>query len=87
MSRSCCDVLRHYRQQRRVAIGDALCGLRQVFRRTVCDFLTVGFVPAIFTTHDRKLRRASLWRVTVLTLALIAFLYAIPYLPVEWMRN
>src|SRR5215470_6546688 len=45
-------ILRHYRQQRRVAIGDALSGLRQIFRRAVCDFLAVGLVPAIFTTHD-----------------------------------
>src|SRR5262245_26620132 len=37
--------------------------------------------------RSRKLQRASLWLVTVLTLILLAFPYAVPYLPVEWMGN
>lgn len=32
---------------------------------------------------SRKLQRVSLWAVTVLTLALIAFPYLVPYLPIE----
>jgi len=52
-------VLRHYGQKRRVAIGDALCGLRQIFRRAVWDFLAVGLVPAIFTTHDLAFQKSE----------------------------
>lgn len=37
--------------------------------------------------RSRKLRRVSLWIVTVLTLILFAFPYVIPYLPVEWVGN
>ncbi len=32
---------------------------------------------------SRKLQRASLWTVTALTLALLAFPYLVPYLPIE----
>lgn len=34
------------------------------------------------TTKSRGLQRASLWVVTILTFALIAFPYLIPYLPI-----
>jgi mercuric ion transport protein len=35
------------------------------------------------TPKSRKLQRVSLWVVAILTLALIAFPYIIPYLPIE----
>jgi len=34
---------------------------------------------------SRKLQRASLWLVSILTLIVIAFPYLIPYLPISWL--
>jgi mercuric ion transport protein len=44
----------------------------------------IGCAPgaACRTPKSRRLQRVSLWVVTILTLALIAFPYLIPYLPI-----
>ena len=78
-----------------LAFAMALLPYRPYFVALTIAFLGVGFysayrrekeecVPgtACATPRNRKLQRASLWVVTILTLALIAFPYLIPYLPI-----
>lgn len=79
-----------------LAFAMALLPYRSYFVALTLVFLGVGFyfayrpeqeecVPgtACATPKSRKLQRVSLWAVTVLTLALLAFPYLIPYLPIE----
>jgi mercuric ion transport protein len=83
-----------------LAFAMSLMPYRSYFVALTLLFLGVGFYfayrpekvecapgTACGSPMSRKLQRASLWVVTVLTLILLAFPYAIPYLPVEWMGN
>ncbi len=79
-----------------LAFAMALMPYRPYFVAFTIAFLAVGFYfayrpekeecapgMACATPKSRKLQRLSLWTVTVLTLALIAFPYLVPYLPIE----
>jgi mercuric ion transport protein len=77
-----------------LAFATALMPYRGYFVAFTVVFLGIGFYfayrpekaecapgAACATPKSRKLQRVSLWVVAVLTLALIAFPYLIPYLP------
>lgn len=79
-----------------LAFAMALLPYRPYFVALTLVFLGVGFYfayrpeqeecvsgTACAAPKSRKLQRVSLWSVTVLTLALLAFPYLIPYLPIE----
>ena len=81
-----------------LAFAMSLMPYRSYFVALTIIFLGIGFYlayrrekvecapgTACGSPRSRKLQRVSLWVVTVLTLILLAFPYAIPYLPVEWM--
>jgi mercuric ion transport protein len=74
----------------------ALMPFRPYFIAINLVFLGIGFYfaylpqreecapgTACATPKSRKLQRISLWLVTILTLALIAFPYLIAYLPIS----
>jgi len=78
-----------------LAFATALMPYRPYFVALTVVFIGAGFYFAYWpqpeqcaprtacaTPKSRKLQRASLWAITLLTLALIAFPYLIPYLPV-----
>ena len=78
-----------------LAFAMALLPYRPYFVALTLVFLGVGFYfayrpeqeecapgTACAAPKSRKLQRVSLWGVTVLTLALLAFPYLIPYLPI-----
>jgi len=77
-----------------LAFATALMPYRPYFVALTVVFLAIGFYfsyrpqtkacepgTACATPQGRKLQRVSLWTITALTLALIAFPYLIPYLP------
>jgi mercuric ion transport protein len=79
-----------------LAFAMALLPYRPYFVALTLVFLGVGFYfayrpeqeecvsgMACAAPKSRKLQRVSLWSITVLTLALLAFPYLIPYLPIE----
>src|SRR5438128_2421391 len=78
-----------------LAFATALMPYRPYFIALTVVFLGAGFYfayrrqpepcapgTACAAPKSRKLQRASLWAMTLLTLALIAFPYLLPYLPV-----
>jgi len=78
-----------------LAFAMELMPYRPYFIALTVAFLGAGFYfvyrpeqacapgTACATSKSRKLQRVSLWVVTILTLALVAFPYLLPYLPVE----
>jgi len=78
-----------------LAFATALMPYRPYFIVLTVVFLCAGFYfayrplqvscepgTACVTPRNRRLQRASLWVIAVLTLALIAFPYLLPYLPI-----
>jgi len=76
-----------------LAFAMGLMPYRNYFVALTVAFLSAGFYfayrpaqcapdTACATPASRKLQRVSLWVTAVLTLALIAFPYLVPYLPV-----
>ena len=79
-----------------LAFAAALMPYRPYFIVLTVVFLGAGFYfayrpeerqcapgAACATPKSRRLERVSLWLITILTLALLAFPYVLPYLPVS----
>lgn len=79
-----------------LAFAMELMPYRPYFVALTVGFLVAGFYfayrpqeiqcapgAACATPKSRRLQRASLWLITILTLALLAFPYVLPYLPVS----
>src|SRR5262245_54596648 len=83
-----------------LAFAMSLMPYRSYFVALTLLFLGAGFYfayrpekvecaqgTACGSPRNRKLQRVSLWVVALLALILLAFPYAIPYIPVQWMGN
>lgn len=79
-----------------LAFAMGLMPYRPYFVALTVGFLVAGFYfayppqemqcepgAACATPKGRRLQRVSLWLITILTLALLAFPYVLPYLPIS----
>lgn len=82
-----------------LAFAMGLMPYRPYFMALTLAFLGAGFYfayrpqkeecppgTACAAPLSRKVQRVSLWLIAILTLALLAFPYLIPYLPIGWLE-